>query len=185
MTSATDFGISNYGEDVAGSMNNEFLTNNYGREDVLKATFDYSQNGRSADFVIRFPGLVSTAVGEEYVFSYDYLLVSGTTIPNNPILYQDGWKTAGSATKTFLWEKDVGNGWKRRAYKFTITSAGNAYLRFSSGYKSSDFEWRYDNLQFEKKPYATPFYDGSRESFLSNSTPYGQRSNINLTSTPQ
>jgi hypothetical protein len=78
----------------------------------------------------------------------------------------------GSATKEFLYDKDIGNGWRKIAHKFTITTAGTPSLRMSTGYKTNLWEVYMDNFQFEKKDNATPFANGTRTGRLTDKTPY-------------
>jgi|GEM_PF-6978282 len=157
---SSSLGITTYGENYE-SCYHEFIKAAAGRKDVLHVQYDRTKNDRTLDFIIRESGIANTQVGEEYCLAYDYRVNSGTDIPNGAILYQDGWKNDGTATREFLYEIDLENGWKRRCYRFTITTAGGAYLRFSSGYKNNSYDWYYDNIQFEKGGFPTAFVPNS------------------------
>jgi hypothetical protein len=146
----------------------EFVQNYDNRSHVYKL----NHNGSSSGDYYSSVDLPQTQVGDVYVFSREYKVTVGEDVPNSPTLYQHGWKVGGSATKEFLYDKDIGNGWRKIAHKFTITTAGTPSLRMSTGYKTNLWEVYMDNFQFEKKDNATPFANGTRTGRLTDKTPY-------------
>lgn len=138
-------------------ISSSFLTNVHGREHVHRVYWDGSSNG---DWYSRYY-IDPTTVGDVFYFSFDYLVTQGTDTPNSQIIYQDGWKGGGNATKEFLYDVELSDGWNRRAYKYTITTAGNPVFRMSTGYTSAVWEVYFDNFQLEKNSgQANFFVDG-------------------------
>jgi hypothetical protein len=154
----------------------EFVEDYDNRDHVYKL----NHNGSSSGDWYSSVNLPQTEVGEEYVFSREYKVTVGTDKPNSPTLYQDGWKTGGSATKEFLYDIDIGNGWRRIAHKFTINAAGTPTLRMSTGYKTDLWEVYMDNFQYEKKDHSTPFANGIRYGRLTEKTPYSNHGDTGI-----
>jgi hypothetical protein len=145
-----------------------FLFNVFGRDHVHRIYWDGSESG---DWYSRIT-LDPTQVGDVFCFSYDYFVAIGTDIPNNPIFYQDGWKEGGEATREFLYDVPTTDGWRRRVYRFTVTTAGTPVLRMSTGYTSNIWEVYLDNYQLEKTYEPNEFFDG--KNYYSKVLPYSE-----------
>jgi hypothetical protein len=142
----------------------EYLKDIDGRDDVWHIVHEEEVHH---DFYPTYYNLVETTVGDVYFLSYDFKVNYGPDVYGGPILYQDGWKSPAddqAATREFIGDMKLGNGWVRKMFKFTITSAGSACLRMSAGYNSNKNDWYVDNIMFEKSNYPTHFTDSNRNS---------------------
>ncbi len=163
-----------WSEKMHSGITTSFIGETENRQNVYEAVWDGSNDG---DWYSRLT-LSSTSVGEEYVFSREYKVIEGSDKPNNATLYQDGWKSGGTADKTVLFDKPIENGWRRRAVKFTINTAGTPVLRMSTGYTSNKWTVYMDNYQYEKKNHATPFVNGTRGGVTSDCSGYGNHASF-------
>lgn len=177
---AADRALGQVGPTSSGDFNSctYTLTSNYNYSRTRPDTLRIQTTNNTGYIRVDYQSTVECQAGTNYVFSFDYkplgrdsstLLYSAysaITVYGNGYKVPDASEAASGQTYTTLY---LGDGWRRRVFKYTATYTGYNYIRthWYTGTQQGDatlgdVDILIDNIMFEQGTYYSGFTTGTR-----------------------